>query len=68
MGNDYMNIYQLPGQVHNIQLLALESLAFRQYVFLKFEVCFFKHFHISALVEDIKCPQRRISGIVILRY
>ena len=27
LDNGYMSIYQLPGQVHNIQLLALESLA-----------------------------------------
>ena len=27
LDSDYMSIYQLPGQVHNIQLLALESLA-----------------------------------------
>ena len=27
LGNGYMSIYQLPGQVRNIQLLALESLA-----------------------------------------
>ena len=40
LDNGYMSIYQLLGQVHNIQLL----------------VCFFKHFHISALIEDIECP------------
>ena len=27
LDNGYMSIYQLLGQVHNIQLLALESLA-----------------------------------------
>ena len=27
LDSDYMSIYQLPSQVHNIQLLALEILA-----------------------------------------
>ena len=72
LDSGYMSIYQLPDQVHNILLLALESwlhlFHFWEDVFLKFKVCFFEHFHISALIEDIKCPQRRISSIVILRY
>ena len=72
LDSDYMSIYQLLGQVHSIQLLLLKVwlhlFHFQKYVFLEFKICFFKHFHVSALIEHIECPQRRISGIVILRY
>ena len=33
LDSDYMSIYQLPGQVHNIQLLALESLGCIFFIF-----------------------------------